>query len=96
MRQVTRLERGIIRLRETGLSYSQIAMRAKCSRGVVASALYRFRTGKLVLPNHGGRGKSGCRWVNGDPKRQWSWCGAPVTGDGAWCAEHRRVVYHPP
>jgi len=41
----------------------------------------------------------GCRWIIGEPsKGAWRWCGAPrvvagSAGSGAWCADHRRLVY---
>lgn len=94
MRPATRQEAGILRLRETGMTYGQIAERAKCSKGVVAGTLSRFRAGQLTMPVVA-RDKGGCRWVHGDPRREWRWCGSPVAGEGAWCAEHRSVVYRP-
>ena len=38
--------------------------------------------------------KDGCSWVHGDPKEQWHFCDArrSVFG-GAYCDEHRAVVY---
>lgn len=94
MRLATKQEAGILRLRESGLTYGQIAARAKCSKGVVAAALYRFRLGRITLPVKVSPDRGGCRWVEGDPRKEWHWCGAPVPGGGVWCAEHRRRVYH--
>ena len=38
--------------------------------------------------------KDGCSWVHGDPKKQWHFCDArrSMLG-GAYCDEHRHVVY---
>jgi hypothetical protein len=33
--------------------------------------------------------QGGCRWVIGDPKAKWQWCGKPVVrGPNPYCAEH--------
>ena len=93
MRTADEREVGIWRLREAGMTYEQIAERAKLSKGQVAGLLHRIRYGEVTLPapvNY----PSGCRWVHGDPRRSgWSWCDAPVIRGGEWCAEHRARVY---
>lgn len=87
-------EVGLWRLRESGLTYGEIAVRAKCSKGVVAGVLYRIGQGLLTLPIARTADRGGCRWVQGDPKRPgWSWCDAPAIPGQAWCSEHRARVY---
>jgi hypothetical protein len=37
----------------------------------------------------------GCQWLDGDDRRSWRFCDAPVAGPGAvYCAEHRTVAYY--
>ena len=96
MRSATKLEAGIWRLRETGLSYGDIAKRAQTTVGSVAGTLYRIRLGQITLPVAPAAPSQGCRWVVGEPPEPgWAWCDAPVAGSGAWCREHRAVVYRP-
>ena len=33
-----------------------------------------------------------CQWIEGG--RPWRMCGCPTVQHGAWCAAHRRIVYH--
>lgn len=95
MRAATELEIGIWRLRQAGLSYSEIAVRAGTTKGTVGGILKRIRDKQVALPaarvvTHG------CRWVLGEPNRPgWSWCDAPAIAGSAWCAEHRQRVYAP-
>jgi len=92
MRPATKLEAGIWKLRQTGLSYTAIAKRARITVGVVAGTLHRIRLGEIELPAR--PRAQGCRWVVGEPPAPgWRWCDAPVAGEGAWCREHRAVVY---
>jgi hypothetical protein len=94
MRPATKLEAGIWRLRETGLSYGDIAKRARVTVGAVAGILHRIRTGQIAPPVQANARPRGCRWVIGEPPN-WAWCDAPVAGPGAWCQEHHAVVYRP-
>ena len=95
MREATMFEVGLWRLRESGLTYGQIATKAKCSKGVVAGVLYRIGQGLLTVPIARPAERSGgCRWVHGDPSKPgWSWCDAPAMAGQAWCPEHRARVY---
>lgn len=95
MREATMFEVGLWRLRETGMTYRQIAMKAKCSKGVVAGTLYRIAHGLVTLPIARPAERSGgCRWVEGDPRQPgWSWCGAPAMSGQAWCEAHHARVY---
>jgi len=94
MRPATKLEAGIWRLRETGMSYAAIAKRARTTVGAVAGTLYRIRLGQITLPVAPAAQPRGCRWVIGEPpKPGWTWCDAPVAGSGAWCQEHLTGVY---
>ena len=94
MREATSFEVGLWRLRESGLTYDEIAARARCSKGIVAGVLYRISHGLLTLPAERKVDRGGCRWVEGDPSRPgWSWCDAPAMPGQAWCPEHRARVY---
>jgi len=94
MRSATKLEAGIWRLRETGMSYSAIAKRARTTVGAVAGTLYRIRLGQITLPVPAPARPRGCRWVIGEPPEPgWTWCDAPVAETSAWCREHLTVVY---
>jgi hypothetical protein len=37
---------------------------------------------------------SGCQWLDGDDRRTWEMCGAPVVPQGVYCAEHRDRCYY--
>jgi hypothetical protein len=97
MREATLYEARIWKLRQNGLTYTQVAHEANCSKGRVASAIRNIRLGNWTLPAVRRAGRDGCRWIEGHPRQgEWSWCDAPVTGGGAWCAEHRARVYYRP
>ena len=36
---------------------------------------------------------AGCRWIEGDPRRAYSFCGAPQQPDSSYCPEHHRRVF---
>jgi len=94
MRPATKLEAGIWKLREAGMSYAAIAKRAQVTVGAVAGTLYRIRLGQIAPPVQARAQPRGCRWVIGEPpKPGWKWCDAPVAGSGAWCQEHLAAVY---
>jgi hypothetical protein len=96
MKTATAFEASIWRLRENGLTYTEIASRVKCTKGVVAGAIHRIRHGAIALPVIASSRATGCRWVHGEPpKPGWDWCDAPVANGGAWCDEHRARVYRP-
>jgi GcrA cell cycle regulator len=37
---------------------------------------------------------SGCQWLDGDDRRSWEMCGAPVGPQGVYCAEHYERCYY--
>lgn len=36
-----------------------------------------------------------CKWIDGDPKKNWQMCGKKTKHGSAYCAEHRKVCYEP-
>lgn len=37
----------------------------------------------------------GCRWIDGDPRREWSRCQEEAVPGTEWCREHKARVYVP-
>jgi hypothetical protein len=91
------------RLREllaAGLGYRAIARELECSRSAVAGKAARLGLNREpATPSLDERLRwdrvtaTGCRWVEGDPRTEWRWCGAPQKAGTAWCAQHLKRAY---
>ncbi len=90
----------ILALRKAGLSPSEIRRQLGISKGMVAGIISRHEmvsaappTQDLLrdlFPTHGGCLYPSRHEVT-DPA--FSFCGQPVCEPGAWCDEHRKLVY---
>lgn len=78
----------ILQLRDSGLTFGQIALRLGITRNRVAGVVWRAGKPKAIPRFQRNR----CQWLGGHPTRHET-CDKP--GD-PWCDEHRARVYQQP
>jgi hypothetical protein len=87
-------------LREDGVSFTRIADLLGKSKNAVVGKLNRIGANDVKgLPDSSMDERlppdlmiGGCRYVFGDVRVAWHWCGAPITR-GSYCATHERLAY---
>jgi hypothetical protein len=79
-----------------GPDYRAIGAELDCSKNAVSGKLARLGLDRQPeFPTFEQRVgweqviAKGCRWVEGDPRGEWHWCGVPQEPHESYCHEHR-------
>jgi hypothetical protein len=86
---------------DAGLSCREIGRELGCTKNAVSGKISRLGLNRQPeLPSFEERVgwdrvvATGCRWVEGDPRKDWHWCGAPQEAHKPYCADHMRSAWH--
>ena len=94
--RVTRL----LALLDAGMDYRAISAELGCSKNAVSGKVSRLGLDRQPASTLEKRlnwervEAKGCRWVEGDPRKDWHWCGAPQEAGKPYCADHLRRAWH--